>query len=165
MLKLYCIIDFKKLIFAIFAQNCKFFSKQPISFCPFLCYNAHKQADKEGTSMSATQKEIAKAAGVSCATVSRLMHSPEMVRPQLATRVYQAMRNLGLEIDGTEIRQVKQASNVLAVVSDMAYSLYSSFLVGISQMCNAKALNMVVCNSGGDLSVEQRAIDTERTLG
>lgn len=119
-----------------------------------------KSSFRKETAMSATQKEIAAAAGVSCATVSRLMRTPEMVRPQLASRVYQAMRDLGLEISGTEIRQIRQANNILAVVNDMSYSLYSSFLVGISQMCNTKSLNMVVCNSGGDLAVEQRAVDT-----
>ena len=109
--------------------------------------------------MSLTQKEIAARAGVSCATVSRVMNSPEKVRPKLANLVYKTMQEMGLEIDGTEIRQVQQAYNVLAVVSDMSYSLYSSFLVGISQMCNEHGLNMVVCNSGRDLSIEQRAID------
>jgi len=110
--------------------------------------------------MAVSQKDIAERAGVSCATISRVMHSPDKVRPQLANQVYQTMKEMGLEIDGTEIRPVQQAFNVLVVVNDLAYSLYASFLVGISQMCNQQHLNMVVCNSGMDLEVEKRAIDT-----
>lgn len=110
--------------------------------------------------MQLSQKEIAARAGVSCATVSRVLNAPEKVRPQLANQVYKTMQEMGVEINGSEIRQVQQAHNVLVVVSDMAYSLYSSFLVGISQKCNAQGLDMVVCNSARDLSIEQRAIDT-----
>ena len=123
-----------------------------------MCYNADEFCRGE-MEMSLTQKEIAARAGVSCATVSRVLNAPEKVRPQLANLVYKTMQEMGFEISGSEIRQVQQAYNVLVVVSDMSYSLYSSFLVGISQMCNAHGLNLVVCNSGRDLFVEQRAID------
>ena len=47
--------------------------------------------------MAITQKEIAARAGVSCATVSRVIREPQAVRPHLANRVLAAMRELGLE--------------------------------------------------------------------
>ena len=106
------------------------------------------------------QKDIAERAGVSYATVSRVLRSPEKVRPQLTELVHQAMRELGLEVEGGELREARRAYNVLVIVNDLAYSLYSSFLTGIAQNCNERGLSMVICNSGGDIAVEKKAIDT-----
>ena len=59
--------------------------------------------------MSLTQKEIAARAGVSCATVSRVLNAPEKVRPQLANLVYKTMQEMGFEISGSEIRSLSFA--------------------------------------------------------
>ncbi len=108
--------------------------------------------------MSVSQKDIAARAGVSCATVSRIMNDPEKVRPQLAKKVYQAMQEMGFELDGTILRQGQQERNVLVLVSDLSYSLFSRFLAGISQACNRLHLNMVVCSSGHSLETEKEAV-------
>ena len=109
--------------------------------------------------MAITQKEIAARAGVSCATVSRVIREPQAVRPHLANRVLAAMRELGLEIKGTELVP-ERSIHILVVVNDLTYSLYGGFIAGISEATNERGLSLVLCNSQGDLEVEKNAVST-----
>lgn len=107
--------------------------------------------------MQVTQKEIAKYAGVSCATVSRVFNNPEIVKPYLVNKVYKAMRELGVELNGSEISEEKRNS-VLVVVNDFNYSLFGSLTAGVAEALNHNHLTMVLCNSGGDVSVEKEYV-------
>ncbi|MBQ3561702.1 MAG: LacI family DNA-binding transcriptional regulator [Oscillospiraceae bacterium] len=107
--------------------------------------------------MQVTQKEIAKYAGVSCATVSRVFNNPELVKPHLVNKVYKAMHELGVEINGSEISEEKRNS-VLVVVNDFTYSLFASLISGVAEALNREHLTMVLCNSGGDVSVEKEYV-------
>lgn len=107
--------------------------------------------------MLPTQKEIAKRAGVSCATVSRIMNNPELVKPYLANKVYRTMRELGIEICGNTLSEEKR-NNVLVVVDDFSYSLFALLISGVSQALNNSHLSMVLCNSGGNIETEREYI-------
>ena len=107
--------------------------------------------------MAVTQKEIARRAGVSCATVSRVIRNPAAVRHQLTSQVYAAMRELGVEIKGGELAE-EARNNILVVVSDFTYSLYGEFVAGIAGIAAEKGINLVLCNSGGDLSIERASV-------
>ncbi len=107
--------------------------------------------------MQVTQKEIAKYAGVSCATVSRVFNNPEIVKPHLANQVYKAMRELGVELNGSEISEEKRNS-VLVVVDDFTYSLFASLISGVAEALNHSHLTMVLCSSNGDIDVEKEYI-------
>ena len=107
--------------------------------------------------MQITQKEIAKYAGVSCATVSRIMNSPELVKPYLANKVYKAMHELGVEVDGASLSEEKRNS-VLVVVSDFSYSLYASLISGVSKALNENHLSMVLCSSDGNIEIEHEYV-------
>lgn len=107
--------------------------------------------------MQITQKEIAKYAGVSCATVSRIMNSPELVKPYLANKVYKAMHELGVEVDGASLSEEKRSS-VLVVVSDFSYSLYASLISGVSKALNENHLSMVLCSSDGNIEIEHEYV-------
>ena len=107
--------------------------------------------------MSITQKEIAEYAGVSCATVSRIMNNPELVKPYLANKVYKAMHELGVEVNGASLSEEKRNS-VLVVVDDFMYSLFASLISGVSKSLNENHLSMVLCNSGGNIETEREYI-------
>ena len=111
----------------------------------------------KGLYMQITQKEIAEYAGVSYATVSRIMNNPELVKPYLANKVYKAMRELGVEVNGTFLSEERRNS-VLVVVSVFSYSLYASLISGVSRALNEAHLSMVLCNSDGDIGVEREYI-------
>lgn len=107
--------------------------------------------------MQITQKEIAKQAGVSCATVSRVFNNPSIVKPSLVNQVYKAMHELGVELNGNEISEEKRNS-VLVVAADFSYSLFASLISGIASELNHNHLTMVLCNSHGDISVEREYV-------
>ena len=107
--------------------------------------------------MQVTQKEIAKYAGVSCATVSRVFNSPEIVKPHLVNKVYKAMHDLGVELNGTEISEEKRNS-VLVVVNDFTYSLFGSLISGVSEALNESHLSMVLCNCGENIDIEREYV-------
>lgn len=108
--------------------------------------------------MAVTQKEIARRAGVSCATVSRVIRDPSLVRRQLAQQVWTAMRELGVEPRDGELAEHKR-NDLLVVVNDFTYSLYGGFIAGIARTAAEKGLNLVLCNSEGDLSVERASVN------
>lgn len=107
--------------------------------------------------MQVTQKEIARYAGVSCATVSRVINNPEIVKPHLINQVYKAMHELGVEINGAELSEEKRNS-VLVVVDDFTYSLFASLISGVSEALNNSRISMVLCNSGGNIDVEKEYV-------
>lgn len=108
--------------------------------------------------MSVTQKDIAELAGVSYATVSRVINSPDSVKPRLAAKVYRAMHELGVEVENSGVTEQKRNS-VLVVVDDFTYSLFSLLISGVSEALNEANLSMVLCNSKGEISVEKKYIE------
>ncbi|MBS6865714.1 MAG: LacI family DNA-binding transcriptional regulator [Oscillospiraceae bacterium] len=108
--------------------------------------------------MSITQKQIAQKAGVSCATVSRVLRSPSSVRRQLSSQVYAAMRELGVKAQSGELLE-ETRNDILVVVNDFTYSLYGEFITGISNIAAEKGMSITLCNSCGNLSVERNAVN------
>ncbi len=107
--------------------------------------------------MQVTQKEIAGHAGVSRATVSRVFNNPDIVKPHLVNKVYKAMHELGVELNGNEISEDKR-NNVLVVVKDFTYSLFASLISGVAEALNRERLTMVLCNSNGNIDIEKEYV-------
>lgn len=84
-------------------------------------------------SKSANIQDVARAAGVSTATVSRALTKPDLLSPATRTAVFDAIQQTGYRVNVTarNLRR-KQAGAVLVLVPNLGNPFFSQILSGIS---------------------------------
>jgi DNA-binding LacI/PurR family transcriptional regulator len=112
----------------------------------------------------ATMQEVAAAAGVSTATVSRVLNSPTSVSPELVVRVETAMQTLGYRPSRSArtLRSGRSLQRVGFLVSNIQNSFFTDVLKGVEQQLVARQIAIVVGNSNNDIGYE--AINIELML-
>jgi LacI family repressor for deo operon, udp, cdd, tsx, nupC, and nupG len=92
-----------------------------------------------------TIEDVARLAGVSTATVSRCLHTPDLLTPATRDRVLTAVRTTGYTLNtaAQSLRQ-RRANTVLVVVPDIGNTFYSEVLVGIDRVASAAAMTMLI---------------------
>jgi LacI family repressor for deo operon, udp, cdd, tsx, nupC, and nupG len=95
--------------------------------------------------------DVAKRAGVSTATVSRALATPERVRPKTREAVMQAVRETGyvLNVAARNLR-TSRSHAVLAVVPDLSNVFFSQVLRGISDTLRRHGYSLVIADTGND---------------
>jgi LacI family repressor for deo operon, udp, cdd, tsx, nupC, and nupG len=98
-----------------------------------------------------TINDVARLAGVSTATVSRCLHSPDLVTRATRDRVLGAVRTTGYNLNAAaqSLRQ-RRANTVLVVVPDIGNTFFSEILGGIEGAATAAGLTMLIGNTGRD---------------
>ena len=83
---------------------------------------------------SATIQDVAQAAQVSTATVSRVLSAPQQVAPGTRETVLEAIRQTGYRVNqAARNLRMKRAGAVLVLVPDLGKPFYSGILAGISE--------------------------------
>ena len=97
---------------------------------------------------SATTKDVAKAAGVSVATVSRVLNNSGYVGPELTERVWDAVRRLDYR-PNTLARGLKtnKTSTVGIVISNIMNPFFTAVVRGIEDRANEEGLTVILCNT------------------
>ncbi len=118
---------------------------------------------------SATINDVASYAGVSRATVSRVLNHNPAVDPTLRDRVLDAVQALGYQPNRAARRLRAQSSNVIGlVISDIQNPYFISVISGVEAAAYAHQMNIVLCNSDEDLAKERIYLDVmeaERVAG
>lgn len=106
---------------------------------------------------NATIKDVAREAGVSIATVSRVLNKSSTVREDLADRVNSAIEKLGY-YPNSIARTLKNDSSktVGFVVSDIANDFFTSMVRSVEDVLNQRGYNLFVCSTD---SSQQRELD------
>jgi len=100
--------------------------------------------------------DIAKAAHVSPATVSRVMSGTQRVSPALAKRVEQAAQQLGYTPNRVARSLRRQDSSLLAlIVSDIENPFFTSLVRGVDDLARGFGLSVVLFNTDEDLEQER----------
>ncbi|MBI4671174.1 MAG: LacI family DNA-binding transcriptional regulator [Chloroflexi bacterium] len=116
--------------------------------------------------MAPTNKDVARRAGVSIATVSRVVNQLPNVRPALRRRVLRAVKELNYEPSRTAQRLRVKRSHVLGViVSDIQNPFFTSVVRGIEDTAYQHGYSLVLCNSDEDTAKEKLYIDVMRAEG
>jgi LacI family transcriptional regulator len=107
----------------------------------------------------ATIYDVARAAGVSAATVSRVLNDHKGVDPELAERVRLHSERLGYERNEVA-RNLRRKTTSLwaAIVSDVANPFFTSVVRGIEDVASSAGYSVVLCNSDEDIDKENRYI-------
>ena len=120
-------------------------------------------------SRAATIDDVARAAGVSPATVSRVLNGTRDVSPDRAERVRAAVAELGYQPFGPARALRRQATDVWAViVADIENPFFTSIVRGIEDGGREHGFRVMLCNSDEDLRKEADYVDVaiaERMAG
>lgn len=101
--------------------------------------------------------DVARAAGVSAATVSRVLNRHPSVREGTRLRVEQAMQSLNYRVSiAARSLRTAQTHLVLALVPDLANPYYAEIVRGIGVMARQHNYELLLCDSGMD-SARERA--------
>ena len=100
--------------------------------------------------------DVAARAGVSTATVSRTLASPNQVRPKTRDAVMKAVRETGyvLNVAARNLR-TSRSHAVLAVLPDASNSFFSQVLRGISDTLHQHGYSLVIADTANDPARER----------
>ncbi|WP_251565201.1 LacI family DNA-binding transcriptional regulator [Paenibacillus pasadenensis] len=100
-------------------------------------------------------KDVAKHAGVSVTTVSRVLNGEKYVKDDLRARVQRAIDELGYSPSHIARSLVRQKTNLIGViVPDVTSSFYSTILSTIEKTASLNDYNLLVCNIIEDIDKE-----------
>ncbi|MBI5031720.1 MAG: LacI family DNA-binding transcriptional regulator [Chloroflexi bacterium] len=119
--------------------------------------------------VSPTSQDVAKKAGVSVATVSRVLNDSPLVSPQVRERVLSAVKELNYQPNRTAQRLRAGRSHVIGlIISDIQNPFFTSVVRGIEDVAYKYSYSVVLCNSDEDVEKEQLYIgvlSSERVAG
>jgi LacI family transcriptional regulator len=101
--------------------------------------------------------DVAKAAGVSPATVSRVMNDRASVDPELQERVREVAARLGYRPNAVARNLRKQATSVWAlIISDIGNPFFTSVARGVEDVAQEAGYSVMLCNADEDGEKEGR---------
>jgi LacI family transcriptional regulator len=107
-----------------------------------------------------TISDVARHAGVSPATVSRVLNGVSTVDVELAERVQTSMRELGYEPNRAARALRSQRARVWGVIiSDIENPFFTGMVRGIEDVASAAGYSIVLCNADGDVVKERQYIN------
>lgn len=107
--------------------------------------------------MTVTIKDVARKAGVSISTVSRVINESKPVSPEARRKVIKAIEELGYRPNEIARSLVTKKSNVIGVIVDDIGSSYVAQIVrGIEEVGHMYNYDILLCSTYGDKEAEER---------
>ncbi len=120
-----------------------------------------ESAIANGDLKSPTMEDVARAAGVSPATVSRCINRPEMVREDRRLRIQAVITELGYVPHGAaRALASKRSMTVGALFPRLDSLLFGSFIAPLQRRLHAEGYTLVVSSSDYDASTEQQQLSS-----
>ncbi|RKD21522.1 transcriptional regulator, LacI family [Caminicella sporogenes DSM 14501] len=109
--------------------------------------------------MAVTIKDIAKAAGVSRATVSRVLNDSGYVREETRQKVLKAIKELNYTPSAIARSLSTSRTNTIGViVPEINNPFFGEIIKGISQVADEHNLNIILCNTDDNKEKELKAL-------
>ena len=128
---------------------------------------AHEEAKAKGSlppgkgKPNLTIKDVAKAAGVSYATVSRAMNRSKEISPRTREHILKVAEEIGYRPNAIARSLVNKRSCTIAlIVPDISYSFFSEIALAAEDEVNNQGYSMFLCNSRWDVENERRLLAT-----
>lgn len=113
--------------------------------------------------VSPTSHDVAKKAGVSVATVSRVLNDSPHVRPSVKRKVLRAVKALNYQPNRTAQRLRAKRSQVIGlIISDIQNPFFTAAVRGIEDVAYHNGYSLVLCNSDEDPEKEKLYVDVMR---
>lgn len=124
----------------------------------------HRRSETRASGTPITVREVARLAGVSPSTVSRVLNNYVDLRPETRRRVLEAARKLGYQPNHVARSMVLKRTFTLGlVVSDLANPFYGETARIITQTAHQLNYEVIVCNTEDDLMLLRRSVDALRS--
>lgn len=109
--------------------------------------------------MNSTIHDVARMAGVSTATVSRVINGVGNVRPETRQKVLEAIEALNYQPNALARGLLSGSTNTVGIIMPNFNSLfYTEIVQGISRVFNQKAIIFFLCNTEDSIETEKRMI-------
>lgn len=106
--------------------------------------------------MAASIKDVAKEAGVSIATVSRVLNDIDVVNEETKKKVLDAIKKLGYRPNIVARSLKTQRTRTVGIlIPDISSQLYPEIVRGAEDVANIYNYNVMLCNSDSDLEKEK----------
>lgn len=106
-----------------------------------------------------TIADVARAAGVSTATVSRCLNSPDVVQPDTRKRVLEAIQTLGYTPNfGARALVARRTNTIGAIIPTMENAIFARGLQAFQETLNQRGMTMLVASSLYRQDLEARQI-------
>jgi LacI family transcriptional regulator len=106
--------------------------------------------------MAASIKDVAKEAGVSIATVSRVLNDVDVVNEETKKKVQDAIKKLGYRPNIVARSLKTQRTKTIGIlIPDISSQLYPEIVRGTEDVANIYDYNIILCNSDSDLEKEK----------
>lgn len=110
--------------------------------------------------LQAKIKDVAKMAGVSVTTVSRVLNGEKYVKDEIRKKVNHAIEHLGYAPSHIARSLVLKKTNLIGViVPDLTSSFYSTILSSIEEAASSNGYNLLVCNIIEDIDKELKYLN------
>ncbi|MCI0184332.1 MAG: substrate-binding domain-containing protein [Acidibacillus sp.] len=111
--------------------------------------------------MSATIYDVAREAGVSMATVSRVMNDTAVVKEETKKRVLEAIAKLSYRPNAIARGLAsKRTKTIGVIVPDVSAAFMAELVRGIEDIANMYHYHIILCNSDGQLDREKDLVGT-----
>lgn len=106
-----------------------------------------------------TIREVAAAAGVSTATVSRVLSGTETVNPELASRVQAAAQRLGYRANRVARALRRQSTQTIGlVVPDITNPFFPAVVQAVEGALREAGFSLLLCDAGNDVAIEAELV-------
>src|SRR5437588_5651231 len=114
------------------------------------------------TRVSATIKSVAARAGVSTATVSRVLHSNGYVAPETRKRVEAALRESGYRLDAVAQALRRQRTITLGLILHgiLPNPFFAEVAMGVEHAAVDHGFNVLIFNTDGDAEREREGVES-----
>jgi DNA-binding LacI/PurR family transcriptional regulator len=115
---------------------------------------------KKGTTVSITIEDVAKHAGVSDATVSRVLSNKPHVRDEVRTRVLASVAELGYQPSrvARSLRTLR-SKTIGVIISDIQNPFFTALVRAVEDIANANQHAIFLCNTDENIEKEKVYID------
>lgn len=105
--------------------------------------------------MAMTIKDVARDAGVSVSTVSRVLNQNPAVSDDLRARVMDSIKKLDYKPSETAQVAARKSNKLIGVMlPDISNSIFGRILRGIDSIVALRGYSIIVCDTGGELEKE-----------
>lgn len=105
-------------------------------------------------------RDIAKLAGVSTATVSRVVNTPEITSEKVRERVQKIIEEYNYIPSQPVKKLFSKTSNTIAVfIYDMANPFFTSLIKELNQICLEHNYMLLICDTGTSLELEKKYLN------
>ncbi|MEO1747927.1 MAG: LacI family DNA-binding transcriptional regulator [Pseudomonadota bacterium] len=108
-----------------------------------------------------TIDDVAEMAGVSTATVSRCLNTPDIVNPDTRDRVMNAISELGYEPNfGARVMAARRSNTIGAIIPTMENAIFARGLQAFQEELDRNAYTLLVASSSYQPKLEQQQLRT-----